>query len=773
MNDISLQDSESQSELKGRVPELEFERKFLLSILIGNDRYYLGLFRDGNIEVEFTTDRNRAQPLALYRLKNAAVPNTYMLQAAPNADSISGWVGYFLTLWSNQDFCRASFVHYTDARSFVVHQDGETLRLQDQDNRRFFVARRDTDGKIRLWAPSPGELFENATWRTETSLRWNRGGMANTDLRYVIQLRNILFGNTSFAGANLRWADFSGANLYRSDFRGASFDNTRFGGATLSEADFSGTTAKQCGFQDAIMFDTVFQKTDLRTSVFGNSNFQRAKLGEAKFGEKVLTGCDFRNAKMAATDLRKATLTGVDFSGADMPGVLLDEANAQRAVFRKTTMSGAQLYKAQLQGAEFGEAVLSGARLAEADLTSAKFVKAVLTQANVGSARFGSFSDADAAKRTDFSEATLYEIDFSGCDLSKVTIAKPAKFVEATTLTPVSPHRRANLSNATVPLAVLGNNWRMLDLSGATIQGKPVMRNFVAHYCNFPDSYNLEKADLTYASFRYARMIGVVLTGATSEDDKPEMSPDFGNADLTSAKFNNADLYAVKFTGARLHGAKFTFARLEAANFDAARLESLAQASTKLITDLSNAYLVNADFSNAYLGRGTTDGNGANFANAVFFGENASLTKATMDHAQFGGAYLAGLDFTGVGEKAMLEANFVNACLANCKFKGATLSGVNLSGACLLGTDFTDCNLSGAQLGNANISFQPVPALTVRRPDGITDTLNCKATIINANATDRTTTCPIGGEGPCDSVEKWTRRGGVITQWPPATPGVD
>ncbi|TDR47641.1 uncharacterized protein YjbI with pentapeptide repeats [Tahibacter aquaticus] len=765
-----MHDSKGQSELKGRMPELEFERKFLMSIVIGRERQYLAKFSDGVFELEFTTDRNRAQPMAMYRVRNAAVANTYMLQAAPTDDARSGWAGSFLAPWGSQGLFPTMFTYVADARRFVAHQNGETLRLQDPDNRRFYVAARSEDGKIRLWAPSPGELFENATWQTETTLRWNRASMANADLRYVLQLRNICFGSTSFAGANLRWADFSGANLYKSDFRGAGFDYTLFAGATLSEADFSGVTAKECGFQDAIMFDTDFRKTDLRTAVFGNSTFQRAKLGEAKFGDKNLVGCDFRNAKMAATDLRKATLTGVDFSGADMPGVLLDEANAQRAVFRKATLTGAQLYKAQLQGADFGEAVLTGARLFQADLTSAKFVKAVLTKANIGSAVFGTFSDAEAAKRTTFSEATLYEIDFSGCDLSKVTIARPATFVEATTLVPDAQHRRAILANATVPLAVLGSNWRMLDLSGATIQGKPVMRSFIAHYCNFPDNYNLEKADLTYASFRYARMTGVILTGATSEDDKPEMSPDFSHADLTSAKFNNADLYAAKFTGARLHGAKFTFARLEAANFDAARLESLAQASTKLITDLSNAYLLNAVFSNAYLGRGTTDGNGANFSNAVFFGENASLAKATMDHTQFGGAYLAGLDFTGVDAKAMLEANFVNACLANCKFKGAALSGVNLSGACLLGTDFTDCNLSGAQLGNANISFQPVPALNVRRPDGVSDTLRCGPTIISTNATDRTTTCPIGGEGPCDSVEKWTRRGGVITQWPAATP---
>jgi uncharacterized protein YjbI with pentapeptide repeats len=732
-------------DLRGQMPELMFERKLYLSIQIHNTRYYVAKTPADQHFIPFSANRADAQLLALYRVRNAPA-DTFMLQAVPNDEAAFINSG-FLALWGLSGFGYGSFVHMADALRFTALQSGNDLRMKVTD-KDFLLAGRMDNGVVTFWTTGPS-IFDGATWLTETTTRWS-GNMDGADLRHVEQLRNVLTSGISLARADLRRADLSRVNTFGNVFTGARFGDTRFIGATLNSCTLGGIAAGNTNFTDAVLLDCGFESANLTAATFANTNFQRSRLGKAKFNNCNLAGCKFPDAKLEATDFTGATLTGTEFQRAEMKEVILTDAKAQRADFTSAKLNDAKLGNAELQGAKFNKAVL---------------IKAGLANAKLGESN---------GQRTDFREAKLYEIDFSDCDLRSVTMDQPSQFQENGEVTPAT-RRRALLCRAKVPLAVLGTaSWRMLDLTGAEIASRlPAVKGFNGDYCNFPDNFDLQKFDLSFARFRYASLVGAKLQETRADGAEENSGPDFSDANLRSAQFHKADLFKAKFDNAKLYGAKLANGFFDACSFRGARLESLAQPNSVLTADLSGAFLMNASFENANVGRGTTTANGANFSNAIFFGEHASLSNATLDGAQFGGAYLASLDFTGGTAKAMDSVNFANACLANCKFQKAALTNVVLTQACLLGTDFTDAQLLGAQMSGANVSLTRVGIIKIKRPDGYRDTLDCGPTLIQSKSTNGDTTCPAGGQGPCTPDTQWQRASGVVLRWPSDWDGND
>ena len=730
----------------------QFERKIALSIYMNPSVYYVGVGTSGPYPFfQLTKDANKAVQFALYRVLGATPVDTYVLQYAPASDTPDLLVGALLAVWGSGAGPTGLMptVEMRAATRFTLQRRGEEYHFQVQSNGLFLTAEAIT-GTPTFYLAKDGDLFHGHAWTARTSVLWNAQNMDNADLRYVTWLKNGCQPGSSFRNAKLRNASFREAALADAHFDGADCTNASFMDADISRCTLTGATLKKTMLDGAVASGLIAPKAKFDEVTFNVSSkatvFDGADLDDAIFDNGNLAGARFVKAKLARATFLNCTLgPTTSFSEAEMPGAILDGAKAAGVSFEAAKLGGASLSKTQLQGATFKTAALSGAKFTDA-----------------------AFGSIGTGPKTDFTGATLYGIDFSGCNLAQATLATPSKFVEKPDQAPTTQTPRAGLQRCTIPLAVLGtSDWRNLDLSGATIQGTlPASLNgFLADYCIFPDDYNLTNRTLLNARFGHAQLVGADLGNADAGTaESREQAPDFSHADLTRAKLIEANLPMGRFDGAKMHGVKMSKAKLKQASFVGARLDTKVESGKTLTADLSYCVLLDANFENAFLGKGQSN-LGANLSYVSFSGEQAKISNATLDGAQFSGAYLTAVDFTGNSDKSMEGVNFAGACLANCTFKKASLERAILTNACLFGADFTDATLHGASMTNASLSFTPLQ-LKATRPDTRVVTVDCRATVIEPKATDESTSCPLNGKsGPCrDSA--WQRSGGIVTVWP-------
>ena len=347
-------------------------------------------------------------------------------------------------------------------------------------------------------------------------------------------------------------------------------------------------------------------------------------------------------------------------------------------------------------------------------------------------------------------------VNLSGCDLTKPRLSPTPKFYDAKEPKEPSPtNPRTSMVKATVPIALLGRDWTLLDLTDATIVGSldNDLTGFVAEWAIFPKDYSLPGRILTGANFKKAQLPEIDLSKATADDEEPP--PDFSGATMVCAKLHSANLYGALFVGADLRGIKMSGAKLETAKFGGAHLDS----DKNGIADLSYADLTNADFSGAYLGTSQTQLNGANFS----LRGSPGSSRMRRWPAQFNGAFLVGVNFQNIEGKSLQGANFSGACLANCNFGGTNLLDVNLTGGVPPGHNFKDASLFGANLNNAAIA-------SVKGSLKIIGTLPAEVeylpTFIETGSTNSKTTCPSSAFGPC-SGKAWegNAKATPMTEW--------
>lgn len=745
-------------EVAAEDPKLAFIGKYKLSMMVTPRRQYLAGI-DQSVVVTFTTAPDQAMVFAIYAVLNADQGDVWVLQATPVDGKLPLPGGFISIVGVADDVAAMNSSDYRQATQFLAERHGQGARLLHRKANRWLAAKV-LGHTPTLWLP-PAGLFDQTPWQLDLVQGWSYQTMANADLRYVRALQHVCRPGLSFAGAQLEQADFSGAYLGGCNFTKAHCKKTGFSGANIMDADFTG----------AIIEGAYFGGVDARGAKFPNVTFSKvgfdsryatratrfdgAVLTKAVFDECDLKKAKFAGAKLAGASLKKAILSEADFSKADMAGARLDDAIAVRATFTDAAMAGAKLPKAALGGASFQRATL----------TRAQFDDAVFVLAD------------DGAARVDFTGATLYQIDFSGCDLRAARIPVRPVFHEHVDAEPSESNRRALLCRAHVPIAVIGKtSWRMLNLAGATIHGElETLKNFRAEYTVFPDEYDLHERDVTGAKFKYARMVGIDMRAVKSDVDidKPETIPDFTGADLRGANMPGAQLMSAVFTKATMHGINLSGAELSYAQFNEARLDTMVdtESDTAIVrrADLSYANLLGANFDQAYLDKGSQN-LGANLGYVKFHGNSASIRNATLTGAIFSNAYLAGVNFTGGNAKSMEHMSFTGACLLNCTLKKASLLNAVLTGACLLGADLTEADLSGASMTDAMIAEAPgrdkegkviKNELVVNGIFSSPRTLEYGRTLVSDRATNRQTTCPSGNNGPC-SEDAWKRKNGRL-----------
>ena len=369
--------------------------------------------------VQLLPEASKTPVFALYRVSNAAKPDTYMLQYAPASNELYG--GNLLALTASAG--RAFLVFTAETRSaaaFTLRRSGEDYSFQLQSSGMYLSAEALQPPASFFLAPD-GDLFHGHMWKAQTRLTWNAANMDGTDLRFVFGLGTLCRPNGSFRNAKLFRTSFAGTSLTGSHFDNADCTSASFTGATLTQCDFTGAVLKDAMLDGAIANGLIAPKADFDGTSFNRfgtpAQLAGANLDDAVFHGQNLVGVRFGKARLARAKLGQCVLEAGAVGTQKLPAAEFTEAVMPGAVLDGVRAAGVKFDGAQLGGASFGRAQLAGASFRKATLTRAAFVDAV-------------FGEAGTAPRTDFTEATLYGIDFSGCRLDLATLATPAKFVE-------------------------------------------------------------------------------------------------------------------------------------------------------------------------------------------------------------------------------------------------------------------------------------------------------------------------------------------------------
>ena len=460
-------------------------------------------------------------------------------------------------------------------------------------------------------------------------------------------------------------------------------------------------------------------------------------------------GCDFAWVDFSNV---KVFIEGASFVKADF-----SNCNLTNAYFGNCNFTGANLTNANLSGVRFSYCTLDGAVLDNCNLHKTKFTCSSLHGTHIENAIFWD---------TDLSLAHLVGIIIKKGDLISTTFDAVPEFYNKPLAPPSPDNPRTVFSGCRFNQSQIGNDWSMLDLTGATIQ-------YISSPLSSPT--NPLKAN-------YSILSGLILTG---QDDNSFVglslqSAVFDYAVLDGLGFNSSgdqitDLSGASFIQASMHGTNFSGAILKGANLTGAQLGSLGKLftlPTTFVADLNAGPNVDAALRTQFTQHGITlsttatvsiqspnrvwqlDDLGTNTIYTIRLETNAdnltvytaatsaNLTDAYMPDAVLTGANLYGVlasrvQFYGAAARvdsfAILEcaefndanlsslnltqanlfgANLSGAQLFNAKFNGAKLSpsannvATNLTGANLQGADFTSAQLDWANLENAAVAIK-------------------------------------------------------------------
>ncbi len=473
----------------------------------------------------------------------------------------------------------------------------------------------------------------------------------------------------------------------------------------LTDEDYTGISMTGAKFAGADLTRTDFRGSDLSAADFRNVY---SVLGANMTG-MTLAGAIFAGVDLTGMDFTGSNLTGADFRGVkSLLEVNFTNANLTSAHFEDLDLTGMKFTAATLPSVHFNGTILADTGFFDSnehvtDLSGADFTVA----RTIRGARFATpllstnFAGVDLTG-ADFSGAEMIGTNFQGCDLRPATFSSPPTFSD-------DANYLTNLSHAIVDFSQLGKNWSFMNLVGTQIDGIPT--------------------DLSNLNAQSSLMMAWELS-----------NHDLGGAILSNANLCGATLSSCNFTSAKMDGVQLQ-------QYEATGRAAVLTGSQMEDADLSGANLTGATLSGVYL-----------------WGQNASISKATVQDTDFAQAYLTGMKFLSVANNQCAGVNFDYVCLINADFTGTKLTvspngePVHMNKACLQGTNFTDAQLFGADLSTAAVDENPGKFLVTTQvgwPAGKTETIPLEystGTVGIETATDSTTICPAGTLGPCSGV---------------------
>ena len=383
-------------------------------------------------------------------------------------------------------------------------------------------------------------------------------------------------------------------------------------------------------------------------------------------------------------DVSGANLTGAYLGAAgNPPGQILDDWN-----FDKANLTRASLAGASVTDSTFNDAIVSGTHFDVATLSGVTFSDLrYTTPPNFARVQLGNGGSGGGVACTAFKDTSLLGATFTlsqapdpACASSPLFPGStvPASFVGSLAGHPADLAQTQYVSDGGHALA--GADLRGIDLDGSGFVGTPVDL----------ENAHLDGASLVGTNFRLADLSGATLTGVTA----PRAV--FADADLSGATFaagsagGSTVLRGANFVRANLSGTSFQSANISDAAFDAAL--ALQGGPHNVGTDFNSVLATGAIFSGAHIyGDGQAfeqarDLSGADFSNAILAGSGAGgagfdFTNVNLTGAKFDRTQCVSCNFAG---STMTDAVFSNAYLPGVEFAGAqSFGGVDLAGAWL------------------------------------------------------------------------------------------
>jgi uncharacterized protein YjbI with pentapeptide repeats len=337
-----------------------------------------------------------------------------------------------------------------------------------------------------------------------------------------------------------------------------------------------------------------------------------------------------------------------------------------------------------LAGVDFTEIDFTGCSFKTADFSNSNLTGAILKGTDLTNA---DFSGATLAG-TNFAGAVMHGTKFDGVDLTSTDFGPTPNFRPSVIGPPTATNPRTSFAKAKLPVAAIGLDWSMLDLSGTELIGTGDLSGVNAQYA---------KLSGTELGLSGRKLVGANFSHADIGDDS-DVAVDFSNSHFSAT----LDEPVSTFEGATLHNTNFSGAKLVGANFK--NIQG-SRTDTAPGANFSSAYLVNAVLTEANLVK-------TSFAGAQLYG-TALLDHANLQQADFSNSILAGLN---LNEAHLRGAIFDGAILVNAHLREVDLTptadgnATRFVGANLIGTDFRGAHLDSANLDNAVVALsQGVP----------------------------------------------------------------
>ncbi len=292
----------------------------------------------------------------------------------------------------------------------------------------------------------------------------------------------------------------------------------------------------------------------------------------------------------------------------------------------------------------------------------------------------------------------------------------PIRLTQAETSVDLGPVmvQLSDLSEARLDLR--GHAVDACDLQGFVVAGADLSGAVLTGDYGAPDCPDAERVDLSDADLSGADLTGAVMAGVS-----------LVAAELEGTDLRGVDLRGVDAAGADFFGADLRLARLDGATLDDANFTSARLAGALLVDgprDAGGAVQPSADGAWPELGAPETPWVDAPCAGG---GPALSLRRASFARADLRGAFMPGLDLSGVADLSgavLADADLRFTCLRHLDLGLLDLSGATFDGADAVGAQFTGTllrrtSLRGARLSGASLINAVLDDTDLRRlPEG-------------------------------------------------------
>ena len=230
---------------------------------------------------------------------------------------------------------------------------------------------------------------------------------------------------------DLTGANFSGANLVNCNLNAAEIDGCNFSNANLTKSILM--SIENALFRDTELSDVIFE------GFYDDCNFEGAVLNGAHLTyDSAFSNCIFRGADVSVSSCDAVTFLDCDFTQAnciEFHNGIITNCNFEGSDLGYLFAANAQFTNCIFKNSDFSDAILCTATFSDSKFMACNFAGTILDLEDADWDLYpeleslGMWLDDDEdilQLRTGFYNCTVVDIDFSMCNLKKVTFKECA-----------------------------------------------------------------------------------------------------------------------------------------------------------------------------------------------------------------------------------------------------------------------------------------------------------------------------------------------------------